>query len=157
MYNSSSRLRAQANSTVFFMLQQRSVPATKRQATKCTRDEVAGDELAGNEVYPRRNGSDETSCSAHSRLFSGLVVAGTVNICCTKQSGPYQCCCRTLASGHRLQLHCRLFVISVSIHAVKNGLQNCMIEQFWACCTPSFHQSIHEWVVCCNRPFPYRT
>ena len=54
----------------------RSVPATKRQATKCIRDEMAGDE-----VYPRRNGwrrsvsatkrrrrngDDETSCSGTS-------------------------------------------------------------------------------------------
>ena len=55
----------------------RSVPTTKRQVTKCTRDE-----MAGNEVYPRRNGwrwsvpamkwqrrngSDETSCSVVQR------------------------------------------------------------------------------------------
>ena len=89
---------------------QRSVPAMKRQVTKCTCNKMAGDKLAGDEVYPRRNGGDETSCSAHSRLFSGLIVAGTVNICCTKQSNPYQCCC-----GHRPQLHCRLSFQSPSM------------------------------------------
>ena len=30
-------------------------------------------------------------------LFSGLIVAGTVKIWCTKRSGPYQYCCPTLA------------------------------------------------------------
>ena len=66
----------------------RSVPATKRQATKCTRDEMAGDELYPRRngwrrsVYPRnggdetaatkrlrRNGSDETS-----RSVAGMLV-----------------------------------------------------------------------------------
>ena len=42
------------NSSVVFVIlvvRRRSVPATKWRATKCPRDEMAGDEL-----YPRRNG-----------------------------------------------------------------------------------------------------
>ena len=53
------------------------------------------------------------------QTFSGLIVIGTVNIWWTKRSNPYRYCCPTLASGHRPWLHCRWFVIWVSIHAVK--------------------------------------
>ena len=48
---SSLCLRPQAISVLFFALQRQSVPGTKRQATKCPRDETAGEELR-----PRQNG-----------------------------------------------------------------------------------------------------
>ena len=38
------------------------VSATKRQATTCTQDERAG-ETAGDEVYLKRNGGDETAAT----------------------------------------------------------------------------------------------
>ena len=56
-------------------------------------------------------GEDGLGLGSHCRLFSGLIVAGTVNIWCTKRSGPYRYYCLTLASGYTviaLPLVCRL-------------------------------------------------
>ena len=36
---------------------------------------------------------DGPRSGSHSRLFSGLIVIGTVNIWCTKRIGPYRYCC----------------------------------------------------------------
>ena len=44
---------------------------------------------------------DGPGSGSHSRLYSGLIVAGTVNIWCTERSSPFQYCCPTLASGHQ--------------------------------------------------------
>ena len=58
-----------------------------------------------------RPGSILTGSGSHRRFFSGLIVIGTVNIWCTKQSGPYVYFYLTLASGHRPWMHCQWFVI----------------------------------------------
>ena len=81
----------QVNSTVFFVIQRRIVPATKRQVTTCIRNEMARNEVRGNEMAAtkdeatkrrrrktkhatrkrrRRSGCDETSCFGRQDLSS---------------------------------------------------------------------------------------
>ena len=62
----------------------------------------------------RQQSTLKKACCGILHAFSGLIVAGTVHIWCTKRSGPYQYCCPTLASGHRPWSHCHWFVIWVS-------------------------------------------
>ena len=46
---------------------------------------------------------------------SGLIVAGSFDIWCTKQSSPYWHCCPTLTFGHRPWSHYHWFIV-LSLH-----------------------------------------
>ena len=76
----------------------RIVPATKRQATRCTRDEIAGDEL-----YPRRKGWGRSVPATKRRRRNGGVETAA-----TKRPLPAQKCKGCLAS--RFTTMCCVFL-----------------------------------------------
>ena len=73
----------QSSSVVFVILvvRRRSVPATKWRATKCPREEMAGDEVSLRRKGRRRNGGDEMAVAKRRRWNGGGETAATKGGC----------------------------------------------------------------------------